>query len=190
MQLYKRLHSLKMNTKQINALVQLKAFARIAGLKMMVVWAISFACFVAQFHTPGFSMLWLVSVLAIPYIMTRQTRSYRDNIGGALTFRRSWLFSVYTFFYASILFALAQYVHFAFIDHGFIISQYISTITAPAGKALLTSYGYSQNDLKMIINQLEDIKPITIAINCATMNILAGCLLALPIAALTKRTNI
>ena len=129
------------------------------------------------------------ALVGVTYVMTRQAQSYRDGIGGELTFRRSWLFSVYTFFYASILFALAQYVYFAFIDHGFIINQYISTISAPAGKALLTSYGYSQSDLKMIINQLEEIKPITIAINCATMNILVGCILALPIAALTKRTN-
>ncbi len=176
-----------MNTESVNAFIQLKAFARIAGLKMTVLWIASFACFVAQFHEPGFSMLWLVSIVLIPFIMTRQTRSYRNQIDGGLSFRRSWMFSVYTFFYASILFALAQYVYFAFVDHGFIISQYIQTLSDPASAALLANYGYTQGEIKMIVDQLLEIKPINIAFNCATVNIITGLLLALPIAALTRR---
>ncbi len=177
-----------MNTESVNAFIQLKAFARIAGLKMTILWIASFACFVAQFHEPSFSLLWLVSIILIPYIMTRQTRTYRSQIDGGLSFRRSWTFSAYTFFYASILFALAQYIYFAFVDHGFIINQYVQALSDPASATLLASYGYTQGEIKMIVNQMLEIKPINIAFNCATINIITGLLLAIPIAALTRRS--
>lgn len=177
-----------MNTESVNALIQLKAFARIAGLKMAVLWTISFACFAAQFRWAGFGVLWLLSIPFIPFYQARLAMAYRNGIGGALSFRRAWLLSVYTFLYAAILFALVQYVYFAFIDRGTIISQYVSILSDPAYAALMKAYGYSASDVKELIAQITQVKPIGIALNCMVSNIIAGLVVALPVAALTKRT--
>ncbi len=186
----RQIRKTNMNTERISAMIQLKAFARVAGLKMAVLWIASFACFVAQFRMPGFSMPWLLSLLMIPYFLTRLAQSFRNVLDGVISFRRSWLFSAYTIFYASILFALAQYLYFAFIDHGFIIDQYVKVLQAPASSAIMASYGYSKSDINMVVGQLLEIRPIHIAFNCATMNILAGLLLSLPVAALTRRMSV
>ena len=186
----RQIRKTNMNTERISAMIQLKAFARVAGLKMAVLWIASFACFVAQFRMPGFSMPWLLSLLIIPYFLTRLAQSFRNVLDGVISFRRSWLFSAYTICYASILFALAQYLYFAFIDHGFIIDQYVKVLQDPASSAIMASYGYSKSDINMVVGQLLEIRPIHIAFNCATMNILAGLLLSLPVAALTRRMSV
>lgn len=176
-----------MTTDKINSLVQLKAFSRIDGAWMALFWLISFTCFVLEFRYPVLSMAWLITLCAIPVAAALQLKRFRDRqTCGVMSFRKGWAYITYTFFYATILFALAQYVYFAFIDQGYLVGQYVSALSDPVYKAAFQAYGYSQADLKTFINQLYELKPIGLAMNFATVNLITGMILAIPLAAILR----
>ena len=44
---------------------------------------------------------------------------FRNNVlGGAISLRRAYAYSLYNFVYASLVFALVQFVYFRFVDNG------------------------------------------------------------------------
>jgi hypothetical protein len=48
-------------------------------------------------------------------------------LDGVISFRRALAYSWYTFFYASLLFAIAQFLYFRFLNNGVIASMLMQT---------------------------------------------------------------
>ena len=100
---------------KVSALVQLKAFARQDGLILAVAWLASFALIMFSPQTPYGNLL----AIATPFIVGWRLTKFRDNaLDGVVSFRRAFAYSCYTFFYASLVFAMGQYIYFRFIDNG------------------------------------------------------------------------
>lgn len=177
-----------MTTDKITPLRQLQAYAHIDGAKMALLWIAGFVCFILEISHPILGLVWLLSICLIPIYAYRLLKTFRSNQPyGTISFGRAWLYVTYTFFYSTLLFALAQYIYFAFIDNGFLISQYVQIMSDPAYKTLFEAYGYTQSDLDMFISQLHEMTPIGIALNFASMNFLTGMILGLPLAAIVKK---
>jgi len=167
--------------------VQLKAFARVDGALLSVLWIISFACYIAGIANPYYAMLAVCLMVVTPFFVGRRLGKFRDvGRDGVISVRRGWAYSIFVFFYAAILLALAQYVYFAYIDQGYLLFSFSRTMSSPEFKQVVEQYGMQQT-IEESMEMMGKMRPIDYALNMLTMNILAGIVLGLPIAAIMQR---
>jgi len=68
-------------------------------------------------------LLYVILTLAVPIIGYYYVKIYRDKVcGGAIQFSHAVLFTIFMYMFASLLVAVAHYIYFQFIDHGFIFN--------------------------------------------------------------------
>lgn len=166
---------------------QIKAFARIDGAIMGVMWIISFACFIAQFYMPLLNMAALIFGIASIIVSAIRLRNFRDNIlDGVISYWRAYGYSLLTYFYAALLLAAAQYIYFQFIDHGFLLNQYTAMTSSPEFKSMMTLYGIKADEMKLTMDTIATLRPIDIALQFLTTNLFFGIFISWPMAALIK----
>ena len=167
--------------------MQLKAFARQDGAMMALLWTASFGCYVAGLLQPLLGLLAIMLALATPFFVAWRLRRFRDvGLNGVISMRRGWGFVVLCFFYAGVLLALVQYAYFAFLDHGFMIGTIDSMLHTPETRQMLTQLGMNEN-VSESLGQLRQMRPIDIALNVLTTNVLVGMVVALPVAAVMEK---
>ena len=168
--------------------IQLKAFARIDGALLAVLWIASFACYVLGITSPLYGLLAVGLAVATPFFVAYRLGKFRDvGLDGVISFRRGWAYAVYVFCYAALLMALAQYLYFAFLDRGYLLHALTSIVSAPEARQALEQYGLQQS-MSENLTLLGQMRPIDFAINVMTANIMTGLLLALPIALFMRRS--
>ena len=96
------------------------------------------------------------------------------------------LLCILTFFYAGLLFAVVLYGYFAFIDNGFLLATFTEMMSTPEAEQLIKQYGMTEQ-INESLSQLAQTRPIDLALNMLTTNIMLGIMLGLPIAAIMKR---
>ncbi len=167
--------------------VQLKAFARIDGVWLAALWTAGFAFYVMGITNPMLQMAAIITIIATPFFVARRLRTFRNNVRqGIISFRRSYAYTILVFFYAAVLAAFAQYIYFEFLDQGYLMSKLSEFITSDIGSQAIKAYGMSD----MINESMEEMarmRPIDYALNILTMNITAGLILGLPIAAVMQQ---
>lgn len=171
---------------------QYTAFARIDGAIMGLMWIASFFCFIGEFQMPLLSIVAIALGLASVAVATIRLRIFRDNVlGGSITFGRATLYSILTYFYAALLMALAQFVYFQFLDHGYLINQYIATLSTPEYAATVKSaYGIEAKQLIAILqSSMGSLRPIEIAFQFLTLNVILGIILSIPAGAIIRRVR-
>lgn len=165
-----------------DALVQLKAFARQDGLMLALVWI---ASFIAILFIPQ-SAIGSLLAMATPFVVGWRLIKFRNYaLGGYISFRRGLVYSLYTFFYASLVFCLAQYIYFRYLDHGL-----FNSIVIAAGKMMSESYkakGLDTSDINTVVRQFTSMKPIQLSFIFMMQNIIFGFIMSLPIAVLCRR---
>ena len=167
--------------------IQLKAFARVDGALLSLLWIVSFACYVIGISSPLYSVIALLLMVVTPFFVGHRLAKFRDEgRQGVISFRRAWAYSIFVFFYAAILLALAQYVYFAFLDQGYLLFSFNKVLASPEAKQLIEQYGMQQA-MSESLQQMGQMRPIDYALNVLTVNIMAGVVLGLPIAALLQR---
>ena len=97
----------------LESLQQLKAFARQDGAILALVWIVAFL-FTMQLPQ---SMVGNLLTLSTPFVVAWRLRAFRNNaLDGEISYRRALAYSWHTFVYASLIFALAQYLYIRFYD--------------------------------------------------------------------------
>ena len=169
--------------------IQLKAFARIDGALLAVLWIVSFACYIAGIANPYYGMMAMILMVTTPFFVALRLGKFRDvGRDGIISLMRGWAYAVYVFFYAAILLAIAQYVYFAYIDQGYLIQSFATALSTPEAKQMMEQYGLSQT-MDESMELMEQLRPIDYALNVLTANIMAGIVLGFPIAALMRRSQ-
>ena len=167
--------------------VQLKAFARVDGMQVALLWTASFACYIVGLKAPLCCMAAILLMVITPFFVARRLRRFRYvDRGGTISLLRGWAFVILVFFYAGVLLALVQYAYFAFLDQGYLIQTLHDVLTSPEARSSLNQMGMAQaadDSLQM----LTELRPIDYALNQLTVNISLGIALGLPIAALLRR---
>lgn len=167
---------------RIEKFIQLKAFARQDALLLSLLWIISFACIViVQAGAIG-----NLIALATPFVVGRRLCKFRDYaLDGHISFRRAYAYGVYTFFYASLIFALAQFAYFQFLDHGTFANTVAEAmaLVAPVYK----QNGMTQAQINESMDMVRMLTPIQWAFMFMMQNLLTGAIVSLPIAAICKR---
>lgn len=168
---------------------QLQAYARIDGLYLALIWTASFACYIAGLSSPTLSIIASLSAMASPLFAAKRLVTFRDTVReGAISFRRAAAYYIFVFFYASVLFAITQYVYMAFMDNGYLLGTYLSTINSPEAQAILKAYGLTKSEMGDMLAQLQEITPLSFALNVMSMNISLGIMLSVPAAFACRKT--
>ena len=169
--------------------IQLKAFARYDGLLLALLWTVAFVCYLVGLGQPLYGMVALLLMVASPFYVARRLRRFRDqDRNGVISLMRGWAFYILVFFYGAILLAVVQYVYFAFLDHGYVLSAVTTALSAPEAKTTLEQSGLA-DQLNLSLQQLQELRPIDFALNVLTVNITLGIILGLPFAVMMKRKS-
>ena len=92
------------------------------------------------------------------------------------------------FFYGGVLFAIAQYLYFAFMDNGYLLSQFSKMVTSEEAQQMLKQYGMTEM-MNESLKEMANIRPIDYALNMLTINISLGFVLGVPISLIMQRTK-
>lgn len=167
----------------VTALIQLKAFARQDGFLLFLLWIASFAVIVNNPASSWGSLLAMATPFYVGYLLARFRNFALD---GVISFRRALAFSLYTFFYASLLFAVAQFVYFRYLDNGTFMTMLLTSVKAL--EPVYRAQGISMSELQQSLSMIGQLTPIETAFIFMMQNILIGAILSFPIAWIGKRT--
>lgn len=167
--------------------LQLKAFARMDGALLALLWTASFACYVMGFKSSGLSMVGMILALITPFFVAKRLKKFRDTgLDGQISFRRAWAYALFTFLDASLLFAAVHFVYFSYMDHGYFVSMLTKTMTAPENAQALG--GGMMAAVNQSLNAIAGMRPIDLALNIMMSNMLMGLLMSFPVAIAMKRS--
>lgn len=169
--------------------IQLKAYARQDGLLLALLWIASFASYIMGIANSMMGLMALMLAVATPFFVAQRLRIFRDQgREGFISFRRSYAYTVLVFFYGAVLLAVAQFVYFAYLDKGYLVSTFSQLAASPEGQQLFAQYGVTEV-MAESIEQMANTRPIDYALNILTVNILIGSVLGVPISMVMKRVN-
>ncbi len=171
---------------------QYTAFARIDGAIMGGLWIASFACFIGEFSSPALGFAAFALALGSVFVGFFRLRNFRNRIlGGFITFGRATVYSILTYFYAALLLAVAQYVYFQFIDNGYLMNQYVTMLSTPEYVSVVKNvYGMDAKEMIDIIQtSMSSMRPIEIAFQFLTINVILAIIISIPAGALTRRAR-
>lgn len=164
----------------------LQKYAMHFGTFMGIYWILKFILFPLGFHIPFFSLLFIILTLAVPFIGYHYAKMYRDKIcGGSIEFSHAVLFTIFMYMFASLLVAVAHYIYFQFIDHGFIVSSYMKlwdemVIQAPA-------LAENKEIIKETIDNVSSLTSINITMQLLSWDVFWGSILAIPTALMVMK---
>lgn len=163
--------------------VQLKAFARIDGLRLSLLWMAIFALYIVGLTSPGYGLAAMILIIITPFFVGSRLRRFRDDgLEGTISFLRGWAYIVYVFFYGGLLFALAQWAYLTYMDQGYMMKTITEALSAPETVKALQQMGMTET-VNESLTQMGEMRPIDLSLNMLTTNILIGMVLGLPIAA-------
>lgn len=168
---------------------QLRAFARIDGALLAVLMIASFACYVVGLNSQLYGFLSFVVLAVMPFFAGIRLKRFRDTgLEGTISFLRGWAYVCLMFFYGGLLFSLAQYAYFAYMDHGYMIGVIGEMLSMPVYVDLIKQMGMT-DQVNESMQMLQTMRPIDFALNTLSMVIMVGIVLGMPIAAVVKRVK-
>lgn len=165
---------------------QTKAFARQDGAILGAVWIASFVCTMLA-ADPAYQLLGLISnllVISTPFVVGKRLKVFRDQVReGHISFRHGAYYCIYTFFCATLLLTIVQYLWFRFMNTGMFMNQLMASYQMVA-----QAYQLTAQETKTLLEAITMMKPIAWASMFMIVDLTAGAILS-PIiaAALAKR---
>lgn len=139
----------------IPALIQLKAFARQDGAILTAVWTVSFLSFM---YAPGSGIGNLMALLTPAVIVWRMVKFRNYALDGVMSYRRALAYTLYVFFYASVAFALMQFLFLKFIDQGQMNLFLQQSFNAAA--PIWEQQGLSRDEIREYSDMILDFSPL------------------------------
>jgi len=169
--------------------IQLKAYARQDGFFLSMLWTASFASYILGITSQLLAMLALALAVMTPFFVAGRLRKFRDEgRDGLISFGRSYAYTIFVFFYGAVLLAVVQFLYFAYIDDGYLLSAFTQAVSSEEGKQLIQQYGMTQA-VESSLAEMGSIRPIDYALNILTVNIMIGFVLGVPISLFMYRNN-
>lgn len=168
--------------------IQLKAFARQDGVLLALLWVSSFLLYILGLSNQMLGLAAVMLMLYTPFFVGTRLGKFRDyGREGLISFSRGYVYTILVFFYGGVLFAVAQYLYFAFMDQGFLVSQFSKMVNTDEARQMLQQYGMTEM-MDESLQQMSAIRPIDYALNMLTINISLGFILGIPISLLKQRS--
>lgn len=158
-------------------IMQVKAFARQDGAILSLLWISSFVCVI---YSPQ-STIGNLLAISTPFLVGWRLTAFRnDALDGIISFRRGYLYSAYTFFYASLIFACAQFFYFRFIDHGRFYSMMKEALQAIT--PIYERSGMNIEEIQQGLDAMSSLSPIQWAFMFMMQNMMIGLVISIFIA--------
>lgn len=173
-------------TIDIGKIMQTKAFARQDGAILGVIWILSFVCTMLA-TAPSRQLLGLVSnvlIICTPFVVAKRLKSFRDYaLEGKISFKRGLYYCLQTFFYATLLLTIVQYLWFRFMD----VSPFMNALQANY-KVVMQAYQMTTEQAHTVLEAITMMKPIAWASMFMVVDLIVGVVLS-PIIAMTMARN-
>ena len=161
----------------------LHKYAMQFGTYMGLFWIFKFILFPAGLRIPFLQLLFLVLTIAVPFLGYYYARMFRNKVcGGSISFFQAWVFTVFMYMFAALLTAVAHYVYFQFIDHGFIVNYYLNLFEELKNMNNIGSMGDTFKQMEEAFMALGNLTPIELTMQLISQNVLYGSFLAIPTA--------
>lgn len=168
---------------------QLRAYARQDGFFLALLWISSFVCYLLGISNQFWGMMAMILAVSTPFFVANRLRKYRDEgREGLISFRRSYAYTVFVFFYGAVLLAISQFVYFAYLDNGYLMSEFSKILSSDEGRQLVQQYGLSKT-VDEGLATMAAVRPIDYALNILTVNIILGFILGVPISLVMQRSE-
>lgn len=163
-------------------IAQVKAYARIDGALLSLVWIASFAITIMQ-PTNIFGQ---ILTLCTPFFVGwRQIKFRNEVLDGHISFRRAYTYCFYTFIYAALIFAIVQYVYFRFLDHGRFTSMMVDTLNMLA--PVYEKNGVPREQIDEVSKTIMKTSPAELTFIFMVQNILVGMVVSIFIAVFGRK---
>ena len=167
---------------------QMQAYARIDGVWLAALWTVSFVCFIGNFVNPLLGLLAFAIGAASLAFATLRLKRFRDDVRqGNLSFWGAFGYSALQYLHAALLFAAMQFIYFRFIDNGFMMTHYQRIVQQPEFISMMNTYGLTAQDISIVMENLNALRPVDIALQFFTTNVMMGLVLSLPAALVIGR---
>lgn len=168
----------------IQDIIQLRAFARQDGAILGLVWIVSFACTMLAFNSNSGLLSITSNLLALstPFVVGMRLKSFRDQaLDGNISFKRGLAYCLNTFFNATILLTIVQFLWFKYMDISAFMLQLQGTYPI-----IKEAYQLSAAEAKTLLDAILMMKPIAWASLFMTTEIVTGLFMS-PFIALAIR---
>jgi len=170
--------------------IQLKAFARQDGALLALLWVAAFVLYIVGVENQMLGLAAVMLIVYTPIFVGERLGKFRDyGREGLISFRRGYAYTVFVFFYGGVLFAVAQYLYFAYMDNGYLISQFAKMVNSTEMQTMLRQYGMT-DVMNESLAEMSNIRPIDYALNMLTINITLGFVLGVPISLVMQRRRL
>ena len=167
---------------------QTKAFARQDGAILGIVWIASFVCTMMAAE-PKYQMLGLLSnilIISTPFVVAKRLKYFRDFVReGHISFRHGLYYCIQTFFYATLLLTIVQYLWFRFMDTGMFMTQLQTNY-----QMIAQAYQLTAQETKALFDAISMMKPIAWASMFMITDLVAGAILSPILAAIFAKKKI
>lgn len=165
----------------------MRRYAMVFGTYMGGYWILKFLFFPLGLMVPFLLFLFVGLTLCVPFMGYHYTKMYRNQVcGGNISFLRAWMFTVVMYIFAALLTAVAHYIYFRFIDHGFVINAY-ETMLNNFSRSDIPGMEAYVIQLKDVMTVMQTLTPIDITMQLVSQNVFYGSLLAIPTALFVMR---
>ncbi len=166
-------------------LSQVKAYARQEGIVLALLWLASMWLVIESPESSWGSLL----MVCTPFFVGWRLMTFRNKVlDGLISYRRGLCFSCYVFLYASILFALGQYLYFRFLDDGKFMAMIHKTLETI--RPVYEQNGMDMESLDTAEKVLEMMSPMQVVMTFMMQNLVAGLVMSLVIALVCKRSRL
>ena len=167
---------------------QTKAFARQDGTLLGIVWVASFVCTMLAAN-PEYHILGLFSnilILSTPFVVAKRLKYFRDVVReGHISFKHGLYYCVQTFFYATLLLTIIQYLWFRFMNTGMFMTQLQANY-----QMIAQAYQLTAEETKALFDAITMMKPIAWASMFMITDLVAGAVLSPILAAIYSKKRI
>lgn len=183
-----QVQKVKLYVIDLGKIKQTKAFARQDGAILGAVWIASFICTMMAVN-PTYQILGLLSnllILSTPFVVAKRLKYFRDVVReGHISFRHGLYYCIQTFFYATLLLTIVQYLWFRFMDTGLFMSQLQANY-----QMLAQAYQMTAQESKAFFDAITMMKPIAWASMFMITDLVAGAVLSPILAAIFAKKNL
>lgn len=160
----------------------LQRYAMLFGTYLGGFWILKFILFPLGLAVPFILVLYAGLTICVPFMAYYYVRMYRNHVcNGSISLLHAWIFTVFMYIFAALLAAVAHYIYFRYIDHGFVLNAYESLLNTFTDKALPGMEVYI-TQFKDALSVMRSLSPIDITMQLMSQNVFYGALLAIPTA--------
>lgn len=160
----------------------MQRYAMLFGTYMGGYWILKFILFPLGLSVPFLLFLFMILTLCVPFMGYYYARMYRNHAcGGSISFLHAWVFTVFMYMFAALLAAVAHYIYFHFIDHGYVINTYETMIDTLAQSNMPGMDTYIAT-CREALETARLVTPIDITLQIISWDVFWGSILAFPTA--------